>query len=70
LIATPHFRELVAGGGDARDLEHLDHVAAANRTELHDWKACTMTEERSVYIGIVLIPVVIFGLLHLIVRRH
>jgi serine/threonine-protein kinase len=55
----------------ARDLQHQDQVGVAERPELHDWK-----ERRSpwakrilLYVGLALIPVVIFGLL-LYVAKH
>ena len=55
----------------AWDLQHQDQVGVAERPELHDWK-----ERRSpwakrilLYVGLALIPVVIFGLL-LYVARH
>jgi eukaryotic-like serine/threonine-protein kinase len=55
----------------AWDLQHQDQVGVAERPELHDWK-----ERRSpwakrilLYVGLALIPVVIFGLL-LYVAKH
>ena len=56
----------------AWDLEHLDQVVPTDRTELRDWKRRRTPWLKQIlfYVGMVLIPVVIFGLLLLIARRH
>jgi len=56
----------------AWDLEHLDQVAAADRTELRDWKKRRTPWLKRIlfYLAMALIPVVILGLLLLIARRH
>ena len=56
----------------AWDLEHLDQVAAADRLELRDWKRRRTPWLKKVlfYLAMALIPVVIFGLLLLLARRH
>ena len=55
----------------ARDLEHLDQVGVAERTELHDWKTRRSPWPRKIafYVAMALIPVVVFTLL-LWVARH
>jgi serine/threonine protein kinase len=54
----------------AWDLEHLDQVGVEDRTELHDWKHRKTPLARRIlfYIGMALIPVVIFGLLMLVAK--
>ncbi len=49
----------------AWDLEHLDQVGVEDRAELHDWKRRRTPWARRIlfYVGMALIPVVIFGLL-------
>ena len=56
----------------AWDLEHPDQVVPTDRTELRDWKRRRTPWLKQIlfYVGMVLIPVVIFGLLLLIARRH
>jgi serine/threonine-protein kinase len=56
----------------AWDLEHLDQVSASDRAELRDWKRRRTPWLKRVlfYLGMVMIPVVIFGLLLLIARKH
>jgi serine/threonine-protein kinase len=56
----------------AWDLEHLDQVSASDRAELSDWKRRRTPWLKRVlfYFGMVMIPVVIFGLLLLIARKH
>jgi len=53
------------------DLEHLDQVGVADRTELRDWKKRRTPIVRQIlfYVAMALIPIVIFGLLLLIARR-
>src|ERR1035438_4753935 len=48
----------------AWDLEHLDQVSVSDRAELRDWKERRTPWLKQVlfYIGMALIPVVIFGL--------
>lgn len=55
----------------ASDLQHQDKVGVAVRAELHDWKDRRKPRSRQVlfYIGLALIPVVIFWLL-LYVAKH
>jgi len=55
----------------AWDLEHLDQVGVADRTELRDWKHRRTPWLRRVlfYVAMALIPIVIFGLLILVARR-
>jgi eukaryotic-like serine/threonine-protein kinase len=55
----------------AWDLEHLNEVAAADRTELRDWKRREASWLRRIffYVLLALIPVVIFGLMLLLARR-
>ena len=55
----------------ARDLEHQDKVAVAERPELRDWKRRRTPWPRRIlfYFGMAMIPVIIFGLL-LYVARH
>ena len=56
----------------AWDLEHLTEIIAADRTELRDWKRRRTPWLKQIlfYVGMVLIPVVIFGVLFLVARRH
>ncbi|HTS25840.1 MAG TPA: serine/threonine-protein kinase [Bryobacteraceae bacterium] len=56
----------------AWDLEHLEEVSPADRSELRDWKKRRKPWLRQAlyYLAMVLIPVVIFGLLLLMARRH
>jgi len=55
----------------AWDLEHLDQVGVAERSELHDWKTRRSPWPRKIafYVAMALIPVVVFTLL-LWVARH
>jgi serine/threonine-protein kinase len=55
----------------AHDLEHLDQVGVADRPELHNWKKRRSPWARRIamYVGLALIPVIIFGIL-LYVARH
>ena len=55
----------------AWDLEHLDQVGVADRTELRDWKQRRTPWVRRAlfYAALALIPIVIFGLL-IFVARH
>jgi eukaryotic-like serine/threonine-protein kinase len=55
----------------AWDLEHLDKVGVAVRAELSNWKDRRQPRSRQIlfYVGLALIPVVIFWLL-LYVARH
>jgi serine/threonine protein kinase len=55
----------------AWDLEHLDQVGVAERSELHDWKTRRSPWPRKIafYVAMALIPVVVFTLL-LWVSRH
>jgi eukaryotic-like serine/threonine-protein kinase len=55
----------------ARDLEHQEQVGVSDRPEMHDWKDRRTPWPKRVllYVGLALIPVVIFGLL-LYVARH
>lgn len=53
------------------DLQHLDQVGVAERTELHNWKIRREPWARKIlfYVMLALVPVVIFGLL-IWVARH
>lgn len=55
----------------ARDLEHEDEVGVSERAEMHDWKQRRSPWAKKIllYVGLALIPVVIFGLL-LYVAKH
>jgi serine/threonine protein kinase len=55
----------------AKDLEHLDQVGIAERSELSDWKTRKSATSRKVlyYIGLALIPFVLL-LLMVLVSRH
>jgi serine/threonine protein kinase len=55
----------------AWDLEHQDQVGAADRPELRDWKQRRTPWVKRIlfYVGMAMIPVVIFGLLLLVARR-
>jgi serine/threonine-protein kinase len=55
----------------AFDLEHLDQVGVEDRPELHNWKKQRSPWARRalMYVGLALIPLIIFGLL-LYVARH
>jgi serine/threonine protein kinase len=55
----------------AGDLQHQDKVGVAVRPELHNWKDRRTPRSRQIlfYIGLALIPVVIFALL-LYVAKH
>jgi eukaryotic-like serine/threonine-protein kinase len=56
----------------AWDLEHLDQVSISDRTELRNWKKRRTPWPKRIlfYIGMALIPVLIFGLLFWMVRKH
>ena len=56
----------------ARDLQHQDKVGVAARPELHNWKDRRQPRSRQVllYVGLALIPVVIFWLLLYVARHH
>jgi serine/threonine-protein kinase len=56
----------------AWDLEHLDQVSASDRAELRDWKRrrAPWLKQALFYVAMALIPVVIFGVLFLVARRH
>ena len=56
----------------AWDLEHLDQVTPADRAELKDWtrRSTPWLKRVLFYVGMALIPVVVFGVLLLIGRRH
>lgn len=53
------------------DLQHQDQVGVAERTELHDWKTRKSPLLRKIlfYIGMALIPVLVFGLLIWVAKR-
>jgi hypothetical protein len=55
----------------ASDLQHQEKVGVAERPELHNWKDRRTPRSRQIlfYVGLALIPVVIFALL-LYVARH
>ena len=56
----------------AWDLEHLDEVKVSDRSEMRDWKRRRTPWLKQVlfYVSMALIPVVIFGVLLWIGRRH
>ena len=60
-----HAREM------AWDLEHQDQVGVADRAELHDWKKkkSGIPQKIAMYVGLALIPIVIFTLLLWVSRR-
>src|SRR5579859_3956630 len=55
----------------ASDLKHQDQVGVSERSELHDWKKRNTPWARRIlfYVGLALIPIIIFGLL-LLVAKH
>jgi serine/threonine-protein kinase len=55
----------------AYDLEHLDQVEAVDRPEMHNWQQQKNPWVRRImfYVGLALIPVVIFGLLYWVARH-
>ena len=56
----------------AQDLEHLDQVGIAERSELTDWKNRRSMQSRKVfyYIGLALIPFALFFVMFLLARHH
>jgi eukaryotic-like serine/threonine-protein kinase len=56
----------------AWDLEHLDAVEPADRTELRDWRhrRTPWLKRALFYFAMVMIPVVIFGLIFLVAKSH
>jgi len=56
----------------AHDLEHLDKVGVAERTELTDWKQRKSgTTQKALYIiGLALIPFVLIAIMMLLAHRH
>jgi serine/threonine protein kinase len=62
----PSIREL------AWDLQHQETVGVADRLELHDWKKQRTAKAKNVwlYVGLALLPVVIFVLMLLLARRR
>jgi serine/threonine protein kinase len=52
-------------GAFARDLEHLDEIEVSDRPELHewDWRKRPLLKSILFYVGLALIPIVIFALL-------
>ena len=56
----------------AWDLEHLDEVKVSDRSEMRDWKRrrTPWLKQGLFYVSMALIPVVIFGVLLWIGRRH
>jgi serine/threonine-protein kinase len=56
----------------AYDLEHLDQVTPADRTELREWKKRRTPWLKQIlfYVAMAAIPVVIFGLLWVIAKKH
>jgi len=55
----------------AYDLEHLDQVEAVDRPEMHNWQQQKNPWVRRImfYVGLALIPVVIFGMLYWVARH-
>lgn len=55
----------------AWDLQHLDQVGVADRAELRDWKRRRKPLARTVlfYVGLALIPIVIFALMFFLARH-
>jgi serine/threonine protein kinase len=56
----------------AQDLEHLDQVGIAERTELTDWRNRRSVQSRKIffYIGLALIPFALFFVMFLLARHH
>ena len=56
----------------AWDLEHLDQVTPAERSELHNWKKRRTPWLKQIlfYIALALLPVAVFGTLWWIAKRH
>ena len=56
----------------AWDLEHLDQVTPADRTELHNWKKrrTPWLKQALFYVALALLPVIVFGALWWIAKRH
>jgi hypothetical protein len=56
----------------AHDLSHPEEVGVAARPDAERWKTRRSPERRRalLYVGLALIPVVLFGLLLLISRHH
>lgn len=56
----------------AWDLEHLDQVTVSDRTEMRDWKRRRTPWLKQIlfYVSMALIPVVVFGVLLWIGKRH
>jgi eukaryotic-like serine/threonine-protein kinase len=56
----------------AQDLEHLDQVGVAERSELTDWKKRKSGTLRSILykVGLALIPFALFGLMMLLAHSH
>lgn len=59
-------------GRFAHDLEHLDEVKVADRQELRnwDWRRRPLLKSILLYLGLALIPIVIFGLLLQVARSN
>jgi len=55
----------------AHDLEHQDQVGVSDRAELHDWRVrkTGIGKKILMYIGLALIPIVIFSLLLWVARK-
>jgi len=55
----------------AKDLEHQDQVGAADRPEMHDWKARKSHWPKRIlnYVLLALVPIVVFTLLLWVARR-
>jgi serine/threonine-protein kinase len=53
------------------DLEHQDEVGVADREEMHNWKVRKTGAARKIlnFVGLIMIPVVIFGLLFWFARK-
>jgi serine/threonine-protein kinase len=56
----------------AHDLEHLDQVGVAERSELTDWKKRKSGKLRGILykVGLALIPFALFGLMMLLARHR
>jgi serine/threonine-protein kinase len=56
----------------AWDLEHLDQVTVSDRTEMRDWKRRRTPWLKQIlfYVSMALIPIVVFGVLFWIGKRH
>jgi serine/threonine protein kinase len=64
-LRRDHAGRYATAGAFARDLEHLDEIEVADRPELRewDWRKRPLVKSILFYLGLALIPIVIFALL-------